>query len=54
VILNKTDLVSEGQVNQIKALVNKLNPQAELIPSSHGNVPMKKLINTKKFDFERA
>lgn len=54
VILNKTDLVSEDQVNQIKALVHKLNPQAELIPSNHGNVPMKKLINTKMFDFETA
>jgi len=35
-------------------LVNKLNPDAEIIPSHHGLVPMTKIINTKKFDFEKA
>jgi G3E family GTPase len=34
--------------------VSKLNPVAELILSHHGNVPLKKIINTKKFNFEAA
>ena len=36
VILSKTDLVSKKQINQIKLLVQKLNPMAEVILSQHG------------------
>jgi G3E family GTPase len=54
IILNKIDLVSDDQQAQIRTLVQKLNPDAEIVLSDHGNVPMKKIINTKKFDFEKA
>jgi len=54
VVLNKTDLISEDQLNQIKQLVHKLNPDAEVITSNYGNVPLKKIINTKMFNFEKA
>ena len=54
VVLNKIDLVSKKQINQIKTLVSKLNPDAEVLLSKFGDVPIGKIINTKKFDFEEA
>jgi G3E family GTPase len=35
-------------------LVAKLNPEAEVLTSNYGNISLKKIINTKKFNFEKA
>ncbi|MEH7387748.1 GTP-binding protein [Bacillus sp. JJ1521] len=54
IILNKTDLIKHEEVVQLKAIVAKLNPEAEVILSSFGNVPLQKVLNTGLFDFESA
>lgn len=54
VILNKTDLVSEGQVGMIKALIKKLNSEAQIITSSFGKVPLNQILNTGLFDFDKT
>lgn len=54
IILNKTDLVTEGQVGMIKALIKKLNSEAQIITSSFGKVPLNLILNTGLFDFDKT
>ncbi len=54
IVLNKTDLVSAEQLNVLKGILMKLNPDAQLIESSFGHVPPKAILNTKLFDYEKA
>ena len=54
IILNKTDLVTEGQVGMIKALIKKLNSEAQIITSSFGKVPLNQILNTGLFDFDKT
>ncbi|MFB5661237.1 GTP-binding protein [Alteribacillus sp. HJP-4] len=53
-LLNKTDLVSETNLQELKAVLKKMQPRAELIRCSHGKVSPAQLLNTEKFDFEAA
>lgn len=54
VILNKSDLVTEDQLSELKALVRSLQRDAKIIVADHGNVPMEELLDTGRFDFSRA
>lgn len=38
IVLNKTDLVSNEQQQQLQALLRKLNPSAHIVPTSHSQV----------------
>ncbi|MGQ9613666.1 MAG: zinc metallochaperone GTPase ZigA [Chloroflexus sp.] len=54
IILNKIDLVSEADLMRLEALLHKLNPEARLIRSVFGQVPLNHILNTGLFSFERA
>ena len=54
IILNKTDLVTNEQLSEVTGIIKGLNSDAELIYSEFGKVPLKKILNTKRFDMERA
>lgn len=54
IILNKTDLVSEYQKNELRAILKKLNPGAKIVESKFGNVAPSEILNTGMFDFEEA
>ena len=54
IILNKIDLVTIEQLNLVTGTIKGLNPQAELIYSTFGKVPVKKVLNTDRFDMEQA
>lgn len=54
VIVNKSDLVSPQALQQVVALVKKLNPSANVITASHGKVDIKAVLGTKSFSFEKA
>lgn len=54
VLLSKTDLVDADRVAQISAIIRSLNPEAEIIPISGGEVELDKIIGTNRFDFEKA
>ncbi|UEX90492.1 GTP-binding protein [Staphylococcus ratti] len=53
-ILNKTDLVSEEELNRLEAMLRKLQPNAEIIRTVNAQVALEKVLNTGKFDFEKA
>jgi len=54
IILNKTDLISEKQLQYLKATLTKLNPVATIITSVLGKVNPKEIINTGLFNYEEA
>lgn len=54
VVLNKADMVSEEKLKQIAAVIHKLNPEAEVVRSTFGEIPLNKIINTRTFDLEKA
>lgn len=54
IILNKVDQVSEEEKNRVKAVIKKLQPEAEIIEAEFGRVPINKIMGTNSFDFDKA
>ncbi|ERM82136.1 4-hydroxytetrahydrobiopterin dehydratase [Rhodonellum psychrophilum GCM71 = DSM 17998] len=54
ILLNKTDLITADQREELKAILKKLNPSARIIATDHGVVPLKEILNTGLFDFDTA
>ncbi|RAL26826.1 GTP-binding protein [Thermoflavimicrobium daqui] len=53
-ILNKCDLVKEEELKQLEGILRKLQPEAKLIRSTHGQVDINEILNTGLFNFEKA
>ncbi|DBB14684.1 TPA: hypothetical protein ACH3X3_004307 [Trebouxia sp. C0006] len=53
-VLNKIDLVGTEDVKKLKAILTILNPGAHLVTSTHCNVPLDVVLNTKRFDLDKA
>jgi G3E family GTPase len=53
-IMNKVDRVSAEQRGSIRVLLAALNPDAQIIESEYGFVPMDELLATGRFDLDRA
>ncbi|MEC8380031.1 MAG: zinc metallochaperone GTPase ZigA [Myxococcota bacterium] len=54
ILLNKTDLVSIEDLKSLKGIIRSLNRDAKIIESSRCNIELKEIIDTNRFDFERA
>lgn len=54
ILLNKVDLVAEKQLKLVEGIITKLNPEARLIRSHFSEVPLKEILNTKLFNYEKA
>jgi G3E family GTPase len=54
ILLNKKDLVYADLYLELKAVLQKLNPGARIIESSHSRVRMEDVLNTGLFNFEEA
>jgi G3E family GTPase len=53
-VLNKTDRMTPAEVDELAAILQTLNPEAEIIRSQFGQVPLELLLNRQLFDFEAA
>ncbi|TJZ72045.1 zinc metallochaperone GTPase ZigA [Chitiniphilus eburneus] len=53
-VLNKTDLVGEAELARLETMLRRLNPRADLVRSTLGHVPLDRVLNTGRFDFEAA
>ena len=51
-IINKRDLVTDEQMKQVRAVINKLQPNVKVIETTNCEVPMEDVIGTDRFDFE--
>ncbi|UOQ44292.1 GTP-binding protein [Halobacillus salinarum] len=54
ILLNKADLVSEVNREELKAILKQLNPDAQVIETSYSKVPLNTVLHTGLFDFEKA
>ncbi|BCQ65946.1 GTP-binding protein [Pseudomonas sp. Boi14] len=54
ILVSKIDLISSDQRQELLAILKSLNAQAEIVPMVMGQVPLAKILNTGRFDFERA
>lgn len=53
-ILNKTSLIAPGKLNQVRQIVQALQPNAKLIETDFSNVDLKDILDTNLFNFEKA
>jgi G3E family GTPase len=53
-ILNKCDRASSEQIAETEAILRRLNPEAAILRTSFGKVPLTEILDTHRFDFERA
>lgn len=54
ILISKTDLVANSEIERLKAIIKTLNTDAKIIPISNGDVDLDEVLNTGKFDFEKA
>ncbi|QLL13392.1 zinc metallochaperone GTPase ZigA [Pseudomonas chlororaphis] len=54
ILISKIDLIGSDERQELIAILERLNSQAEIIPMVMGEVPLAKILNTGRFDFERA
>ncbi|ELY97005.1 cobalamin synthesis protein P47K [Natrialba chahannaoensis JCM 10990] len=53
-LLNKCDLVDEMSLDKIEAILETLQPRAEIVRTTHGRIAVDEVIDTGRFDFEEA
>ncbi|MBT9264321.1 zinc metallochaperone GTPase ZigA [Pseudomonas sp. MG-9] len=53
-LISKIDLISRQERDELTAILKRLNAQAEIIPMVMGEVPLEKILNTGRFDFDKA
>lgn len=53
-LISKTDLISDTELERLQSILRTLNTEAKLITMEHGKVPLEEVLNTKKFSFEKA
>ncbi|MDU4450794.1 MAG: GTP-binding protein, partial [Staphylococcus lugdunensis] len=53
-IINKTDLVAEHDLQRLELILRQLQPQAHIIKTTQGQVNLDEVLDTKLFDFDIA
>ncbi|GLS05521.1 GTP-binding protein [Chitiniphilus shinanonensis] len=53
-VVNKTDLIGAAELARLETMLRRLNPRADLVFSSHGRVPLHRVLDTRRFDFDAA
>ena len=51
-VINKTDLVSEGELDAVRTAIRTIQPDASIITTSHGQVDPAGFLNCQEFDRE--
>lgn len=54
ILISKIDLISQAEREELTAILARLNTHAEILPMSMGQVPLEKILDTGRFDFDRA
>ncbi|KAF3021398.1 hypothetical protein E8E14_001923 [Neopestalotiopsis sp. 37M] len=53
-VVNKCDLVSKDEVNRIRGVIGKLNPDAHILTTTKSRLDLKEILDTKRFSYEKA
>ena len=54
IVLNKVDDASPQQREAARQIIRSLNPEADIIEANHSRVPFDRVLDTGRFDFEKA
>jgi len=54
IIINKTDLITPYDLEQLERIVRQLNPEAEILHSTESRVPLPKILGTGRFQLDEA
>ena len=54
ILVSKTDLVDDEDINKLNAILESLNTNAKILPISMGKVEINDVLNTGLFNFEKA
>ncbi|MGM0846260.1 MAG: GTP-binding protein [Bacillota bacterium] len=54
ILLNKIDTISDEARRELHAVLKKLNRDAKIIDTAHSKVPLREILDTNLFDFEKA
>ena len=54
IILNKVDEISKEELEQVKTVIRKLQPKAEIIETNYGKVDVSKILDTRSFNLEEV
>lgn len=52
IVLNKVDLLSEAQVEDVIKIIRDFQPKAEIIKTTHGKVEIDRIVSEQKFNYE--
>lgn len=52
--VSKVDLVSSAEAERLESILRHLNPQARILRSDQGRIPLDSILGTGLFDFEQA
>ncbi len=53
-LLNKTDLVEEGKIDEIEAVIERLQPRAEIVRTEFSEIDPGEVLGTGRFDLQEA
>jgi G3E family GTPase len=54
IVISKTDLVSNAERTRLQGILRQLNPEADLVIADHGRAPLARVLNTGRFDNDKA
>ena len=54
ILLNKSDLVSDKEMQTLYGIIRSLNRDAKIVESTRCRIPLDEIVNTHLFDFDRA
>lgn len=54
IVLNKVDEIKKEELEQVKAVIKKLQPKAEIIETNYGKVDVSRILDTKSFNLEEV
>jgi len=54
ILLNKVDLLTKDDADELEAVLHKLNPEATVIQTTNSEVSLESILHTDLFDFEKA
>jgi G3E family GTPase len=54
ILISKADLISSREREELTAILRGLNTEAEIVPMAMGQAPLAQILNTGRFDFDRA
>ena len=54
VLINKTDLVTPYELEQLEQIIRRLNPTAEILPTQESQISLSRILGTRKFQLAEA